>query len=299
MKKVIGLGEALWDCLPEGRKLGGAPANFAYHAQVNGCESYVVSAVGRDELGDEIIEQLTDKGLNLAIATTEHPTGTVRVTLSEGGIPSYDICRGVAWDNIPWSAELETLAKTADAVCFGSLAQRDEVSRTTILRFLDTMPQESLRIFDINLRQDFYSADIIHESFKRANVVKINDDEWEIVKPMMGLTPIVDGDEHKPAPERYGEDWFAGIDELINRYGWKMLILTCGTNGSYVFTTDGQASFKPTPKVTVVDTVGAGDSFTGSFVASILCGKPIAEAHDTAVRVSAFVCTQAGPMPKY
>ncbi|MCF0244091.1 MAG: carbohydrate kinase [Bacteroidaceae bacterium] len=297
MKKVIGLGEALWDCLPEGRKLGGAPANFAYHAQVQGCESYVVSAIGNDDLGKEIISQLSDKGLNLHIATTEYPTGTVRVTLSGDGIPSYDICRGVAWDNIPWSDQLNELAKQTDAVCFGSLAQRDEVSRQTILRFLDTTPETALRIFDINLRQEFFSADIIHESFKRANIVKINDDEWEVVKPMMGLTPVLDNTTAVEEAERYSEKWFEGIDKIIERYGWKMLILTCGTNGSFVFTADGKRFFQPTPKVTVVDTVGAGDSFTGSFVASLLNGKSVEDSHRKAVQVSAFVCTQAGPMP--
>ena len=297
MKKVIGLGEVLWDCLPEGRKLGGAPANFAYHAQVQGCESHVVSAIGNDALGEEIMDQLNGKALNLAIAATEHPTGTVRVTLSGDGIPSYDICRGVAWDNIPWSDQLNDLAKSADAVCFGSLAQRSEVSRQTILRFLDTMPANSLRIFDINLRQEFFSADIIHESFRRANIVKINDDEWDMVKPMMGLTPAIENHQDVSKPERYTEEWFEGIDKLIDRYGWKMLILTCGTNGSYVFTADGKRTFQPTPKVEVVDTVGAGDSFTGSFVGSLLCGKSVEEAHAKAVKVSAFVCTQAGPMP--
>ena len=290
-KTVVGLGEALWDCLPEGRKLGGAPANFAYHAQAQGMDGNVVSAVGKDALGDEIIEQLDDKGLHLAIERVGTPTGTVQVTLSGDGIPSYDICRGVAWDNIPWSDSLKELAARTDAVCFGSLAQRSGVSRDTIARFLESTPASALRVFDINLRQDFYSEYIIDQSLKAANILKINDDEWDIVKPMLGLGGGT------ATAERYTAGWFDGLTELVSRYDLKLLILTCGTSGSYVFDKTGRLSFQPTPKVEVVDTVGAGDSFTGSFVASLLKGMPVEEAHKKAVSVSAFVCTQAGPMP--
>jgi len=285
MKTIIGLGEALWDCLPEGRKLGGAPANFAYHAQANGCHGVVVSAVGDDELGDEIVEQLNEKNLELAIARTEQPTGTVRVTLSGNGIPSYDICRGVAWDNIPWNSYLQQLAEKCDAVCFGSLAQRSDVSRDTIQKFLLATPKDALRIFDINLRQDFYTAEIIDQSMKACNILKINDEEWEIVRPMFGIAGTPETTE--------------GIEELVKRYDLKLLILTCGTNGSYVFTAEGEKYFQPTPLVTVADTVGAGDSFTGTFVASIAKGMPVKDAHEKAVKVSAFVCTQHGPMPDY
>ena len=285
MKTIIGLGEALWDCLPEGRKLGGAPANFAYHSKANGCHGVVISAVGNDDLGDEIVQQLDEKKLQLAIARTEQPTGTVRVTLSGNGIPSYDICRGVAWDNIPWTEELQKLAYKCDAVCFGSLAQRSEVSRDTIQKFLIATRPEALRIFDINLRQQFYTAEIIDQSMKACNILKINDEEWEIVRPMFGI---------EGTPETA-----EGIEELVKRYELKMLILTCGTKGSYVFTADGEKFFQPTPLVEVVDTVGAGDSFTGTFVASIVKGLSIQEAHRKAVEISAFVCTQAGPMPEY
>ncbi|MCF0195929.1 MAG: carbohydrate kinase [Bacteroidaceae bacterium] len=296
-KLVVGLGEALWDCLPEGRKLGGAPANFAYHAQMQGMDGRVVSAVGKDELGDEIVEQLTAKGLNLAIERVAMPTGTVRVTLSGDGIPSYDICRGVAWDNIPWSNALRELAQKTDAVCFGSLAQRDEVSRHTIMQFLESTPETALRVFDINLRQEFYSAEVIDQSLRHANILKINDDEWEIVKPMMGLSPILENNDGARSVKRYTNEWFDGLDKLISRYDLHLLILTCGTSGSYVFDPSGLQSFLPTPKVEVVDTVGAGDSFTGSFVASILKGMEVKVAHQKAVQVSAYVCTQAGPMP--
>lgn len=284
MKYVIGMGEALWDCLPEGRKIGGAPANFAYHAAQFGLQSVAVSAVGHDALGQEILDTFSQKGLSYYLPQVSFPTGTVQVTLDEQGVPQYDICENVAWDNIPYTDELDALARQTRAVCFGSLAQRNEVSRKTIRRFLTTMPQtgDTLRVFDINLRQHFYSKDILEESFRLCNVLKINDEELVIVQRMFGYEGLHEEDTCK---------------KLISDFGLKLLILTCGTNGSYVFDKDG-VSFMPTPKVKVADTVGAGDSFTGSFVAQLLLGKTVREAHETAVRVSAFVCTQNGAMPQ-
>ena len=284
MKYVIGMGEALWDCLPEGRKIGGAPANFAYHAAQFGLQSVAVSAVGHDALGQEILDTFSQKGLSYYLPQVSFPTGTVQVTLDEQGVPQYDICENVAWDNIPYTDELDALARQTRAVCFGSLAQRNEVSRKTIRRFLTTMPQtgDTLRVFDINLRQHFYSKDILEESFRLCNILKINDEELVIVQRMFGYEGLHEEDTCK---------------KLISDYGLKLLILTCGTNGSYVFDKD-VVSFMPTPKVKVADTVGAGDSFTGSFVAQLLLGKTVREAHETAVRVSAFVCTQNGAMPQ-
>ena len=284
MKYVIGMGEALWDCLPEGRKIGGAPANFAYHAAQFGLQSVAVSAVGHDALGQEILDTFSQKGLSYYLPQVSFPTGTVQVTLDEQGVPQYDICENVAWDNIPYTDELDALARQTRAVCFGSLAQRNEVSRKTIRRFLTTMPQtgDTLRVFDINLRQHFYSKDILEESFRLCNVLKINDEELVIVHRMFGYEGLHEEDTCK---------------KLISDFGLKLLILTCGTNGSYVFDKDA-VSFMPTPKVKVADTVGAGDSFTGSFVAQLLLGKTVREAHETAVRVSAFVCTQNGAMPQ-
>ena len=284
MKYVIGMGEALWDCLPEGRKIGGAPANFAYHAAQFGLQSVAVSAVGHDALGQEILDTFSQKGLSYYLPQVSFPTGTVQVTLDDQGVPQYDICENVAWDNIPYTDELDALARQTRAVCFGSLAQRNEVSRKTIRRFLTTMPQtgDTLRVFDINLRQHFYSKDILEESFRLCNVLKINDEELVIVQRMFGYEGLHEEDTCK---------------KLISDFGLKLLILTCGTNGSYVFDKDA-VSFMPTPKVKVADTVGAGDSFTGSFVAQLLLGKTVREAHETAVRVSAFVCTQNGAMPQ-
>lgn len=277
------MGEALWDVLPEGKKIGGAPANFAYHVSQFGLTSCMVSAVGADALGKEIQENLTSKGLNHLIAEVPYPTGTVQVEIDQAGVPQYEIKENVAWDNIPYTSQLEALAKRTQAVCFGSLAQRNVVSRETINRFLDAMPQteDSLVVFDVNLRQGFYNKEILCNSMKRCNILKINDEELVTVSRMFGY----------PGIDLQDKCWI-----LLGKYNLKMLILTCGINGSYVFTL-GNVSFQPTPKVEVADTVGAGDSFTAAFIASILKGKSVAEAHSIAVRTSAFVCTKDGAMP--
>ena len=280
---IVGMGEALWDCLPEGKKIGGAPANFAYHVSQFGFNSRVVSAVGNDALGDELMEVFNSKKLQTAIARVEYPTGTVQVTLDAVGVPQYEIKEGVAWDNIPFNDSLRDLALRTRAVCFGSLAQRSVVSRTTINRFLDAMPDtgNELKIFDINLRQNFYTRELLCESMQRCNILKINDEELVTISRIFGY----------PGIDLQDKCWI-----LLAKYNLKMLILTCGTNGSYVFT-PGVVSFQETPKVKVADTVGAGDSFTATFTAAILKGMPIPEAHKLAVEVSAFVCTQSGAMP--
>lgn len=280
---VVGMGEALWDVLPEGKKIGGAPANFAYHVSQFGLPSCVVSAIGDDALGKEIIENFTSKGLDQLIAEVPYPTGTVQVEIDQTGIPLYDIKENVAWDNIPYTEHLDALAKKTKAVCFGSLAQRNVVSRETINHFLDTMPKDddSLIVFDVNLRQGFYNKEILCKSMQNCNILKINDEELITVSRMFGY----------PGIDLQDKCWI-----LLGKYNLKMLILTCGINGSYVFT-PGNVSFQPTPKVEVADTVGAGDSFTAAFIASILKGKSVTEAHTIAVKTSAFVCTQKGAMP--
>lgn len=280
---VVGMGEALWDVLPEGKKIGGAPANFAYHVSQFGLPSCVVSAIGDDALGKEIIENFTSKGLDQLIAEVPYPTGTVQVEIDQTGIPLYDIKENVAWDNIPYTEHHDALAKRTKAVCFGSLAQRNVVSRETINHFLDTMPKDddSLVVFDVNLRQGFYNKEILCKSMQNCNILKINDEELITVSRMFGY----------PGIDLQDKCWI-----LLGKYNLKMLILTCGINGSYVFT-PGNVSFQPTPKVEVADTVGAGDSFTAAFIASILKGKSVTEAHTIAVKTSAFVCTQKGAMP--
>ena len=280
---VVGMGEALWDVLPEGKKIGGAPANFAYHVSQFGLPSCVVSAVGDDDLGREIIENFTAKGLKQLIADVPYPTGTVQVEIDQSGVPQYEIKENVAWDNIPYTERLESLAERTTAVCFGSLAQRNVVSRNTINRFLDVVSrnEENLIVFDVNLRQGFYNKEILCNSMKRCNILKINDEELVTVSRMFGY----------PGIDLQDKCWI-----LLGKYNLKMLILTCGINGSYVFT-PGNVSFQATPKVEVADTVGAGDSFTAAFISSVLKGKSVLEAHSLAVRTSAFVCTEKGAMP--
>ena len=282
MNKVIaGLGEVLWDCLPEGRKLGGAPANFAYHASQFGFPAYAISAIGNDELGDQTVKELENKQLKYIMPRIDFPTGTVQVQLDEEGVPTYDIKQQVAWDNIPFTPEIEEAARHCQAVCFGSLAQRSPVSHHTIARFLDATPSTCLKIFDINLRQRFYSKEVIKEGLKRCDILKINDEELVTIGRMFGY----------PGLDMENKCWL-----ILGKYNLKMLVLTCGTNGSYVFTA-GQLSIQETPKVAVADTVGAGDSFTGAFAAATLSGMPVNQSHELAVKVSAYVCTQNGAMP--
>lgn len=292
MKYVIGLGEALFDCLPSGRKLGGAPANFAYHVSQFGLNGCAVSAIGHDVLGDEIVDTFTNVGLRYQLPRVDYPTGTVQVTLDDKGIPQYDICQGVAWDNIPYTEEIAALAPDTEAVCFGSLAQRNSTSRATIQAFLDAMPADALRVFDINLRQAWYCKEVIEQSLSRCNVLKINDEELDVVAPMLLDVAVEEG---KLIAEDADKTRMV-CRALINRYNLRMLILTCGATGSYVFS-DTEESWLDTPKVEVADTVGAGDSFTATFVAQTLLGKSLREAHRRAVEVSAYVCTQAGAMP--
>ena len=282
-KSIVGIGEALWDVLPESKKIGGAPANFAYHVSQFGLNSCVVSAVGDDPLGAQILDNFKEKGLRNIMAVVPYPTGTVQVEIDQVGVPQYVIKENVAWDNIPFTPELEELAHNTCAVCFGSLAQRNVVSRDTINRFIDAMPQDedNLIVFDVNLRQGFFNKEILDQSMRRCNVLKINDEELITISRMLGC----------PGTDLQSKCWI-----LFGRYNLKMLILTCGVNGSYIFTS-GNMSFLATPQVEVADTVGAGDSFTAAFVSSILKGLPVAEAHRKAVEVSAFVCTQNGAMP--
>lgn len=295
MKTVTGIGEALWDCLPEGRKFGGAPTNFAYHCSQFGLDAWAASAIGDDELGDEILDIC--KGVNLQVICPKVPyeSGTVQVTLDEKGIPQYNIKKGVAWDNIPYSDKLAQLALRTDAVCFGSLAQRSSVSRDTIRRFIDNMPEDALKVFDINLRQNFFTKEVIEESLNLCNVLKINDEELVTVSRLFGW--LAESDEDFDTIWKNIE-FKSCCRNILTKYNLRMLILTCGVNGSYVFTPDGEISQLGTPKVEVADTVGAGDSFTAAFVSCILLGKTIKEAHKCAVDVSAFVCTQHGAMPK-
>lgn len=280
--KIIGLGEVLYDILPTGPKLGGAPANFAYHTSQFGFDAYTISAVGNDILGDHALKTFDNNGLKYIIPRVPYPTGTVNVDLNEHGVPTYIFTPNVAWDHLKFTPEIEAAAKDCRAVCFGTLAQRSEESRQTINKFLDTTPADCLKIFDINLRGNFYTKEIIQESTTYADILKINDEELVILGRMFDYPSL---------------DMENKCRLILEKYNLKMIVLTCGINGSYVFAPK-QKSFQPTSKVEVADTVGAGDSFTGSFTAAILSGMPIKEAHKLAVEVSAYVCTQKGAMPK-
>ena len=280
---VVGIGELLWDMLPSGKRLGGAPTNFAYHVSQFGLKGVAVSAVGQDDLGDKIIGELEKKHLTACIERVAFPTGRVNVTLDEAGIPIYDIQQNVAWDNIPFTEKLRDIAQHTKAVCFGSLAQRSLQSRITIQAFLASLPadDEVLRIYDINLRAPFYSKEVVDISLSAANVLKVNDEELPILANYYHLSST--------SPLELCE-------MLRQRFALRLIIYTCGANGSYVVSHEGVSALS-TPSVSVVDTVGAGDSFTAAFCASLMNGKSIKESHAIAVEVSAYVCTQKGAMP--
>jgi fructokinase len=281
-KTVVGIGEILWDMLPTGKVLGGAPANFAYVASQFGCDGYIVSAVGKDSLGEEIIETLENKRLNYLIEAVDYPTGTVQVTLDGKGVPQYEICENVAWDNIPYTQSIEELARRCNAVCFGSLTQRNVASRAAIRRFLDSVSGTAVKIFDINLRQHFYDRETIEASLALCNILKINDEELGIVASLFGFGDMPEAE---------------ACLKLLHDYALDMVIETRSSAGSYVLSpTD--SSLMETPAVEVADTVGAGDAFGGAFIAALLHGETLRNAHRLAVEVAAYVCTQHGAMPE-
>ena len=276
---VLSLGELLWDMLPSGKRAGGAPVNFAYHAKMNGADGWSISAVGEDELGDELIAKADEAGINTVLQRNAWPTSTVEVAL-KNGIPEYTIVKGVAWDHILYTRQLIDIVEQADAVCFGTLAQRCEVSHRTTCAMVEAVPAEAYRIYDINLRQHFYSKELIDRSLRMANVLKINDDELVRLQKMFALP----------------EDTDVACRKLAEQYALRMVVLTGGDRFSSIYTSD-RTSVLPTPRVKVVDTVGAGDAFSGSLIGALLTGRTIEEAHRTAVETAAYVCTCAGAWP--
>lgn len=278
---VVGIGELLWDIFPTEKRAGGAPINFVYHATQMGAEGYAISAVGKDALGAEILKELDKNRIRYCISTVDYPTGNVIVDL-QNGIPSYIITENVAWDHIPLTQDAIDIIRKADAICFGTLAQRSEESKKTLHSLLSYMPAESLRFFDINIRQSYYSKELILDLLSQANVFKINDEELEILRSIFSL---------KESNDEICR-W------LIRTFSLRFLILTAGSSYSSIYTAT-EVSTLPTPNVAVRDTVGAGDSFSGAFVYSILTGKTLLEAHKKAVEVAAFVCTRRGAWPTY
>ncbi len=278
---VVGIGELLWDMLPTGKKAGGAPINFVYHASRLGAEGYAISAVGDDDLGHEILKELDNNSIQYLIEKVPYPTGTVQVTL-QNGIPDYVINERVAWDHLSPTSNAIDLAERADAICFGTLGQRSAQSRETIQAILSFAPDEAYRCFDINLRQHYYTKELIEESLYLANVFKINDAELAVLRDMFRL----EGTDKEVAK------WF------IERYNLRMLVLTAGASYSTIYTVKEESTLQ-TPEVQVADTVGAGDAFSGALIISLLKGASLKEAHEFAVKTAAYVCTKEGAWPAY
>ena len=279
---VAGIGELLWDVLPSGKQLGGAPCNFAFHAMQAGCECFLLSAIGRDDLGNELKDVIRELGLsNQYVQENEFPTSTVTVKLDENGHPDFTIHENVAWDHIHWKKDMEKLAKELDAVCFGSLAQRNHESEHSIISFITATKPECLKVFDINLRQKYFSKEIIINSIKLSDVLKLNEDELPVIAGYFGF---------KGSPEKQ-------LDQIHSHFKLKYVIYTLGSKGSIIKSAE-ELSFTEAPKVQVADTVGAGDSFTAIFIAGILKGIPLKEIHRKATEIAAYVCTQKGATPK-
>jgi fructokinase len=285
--KIIGIGEVLWDLLPSGPQLGGAPANFACHAQALGAHASVITRIGNDCLGREILLRFFVQGDKTQGNVQEDdvaPTGTVSVVLSESGIPHYIIHENVAWDRLEITPAGLNAVRLADAVCFGSLAQRSETSRTSIQTLVAAAPAAAWRVFDINLRQKYFSREIIEQSLRLANVLKLNDDELKLLAEMFGQT----GSTRRQ------------IEQLAQKFDLRLVALTRGAEGSLLFQT-GQWSDSPAVRVNIVDTVGAGDAFTAALVLGLLQKKPLDEINALAGEVARYVCSSAGatpPLPK-
>ena len=370
---VLSLGELLWDMLPSGKRAGGAPVNFAYHAMKNGTEGWAISAVGEDELGDELIAKADEAGINTVLQRNAWPTSTVEVAL-KNGIPEYTIVKGVAWDHILYTRQLIDVVSKADAVCFGTLALRSPESHATITELLKHTKPGAMKFFDINLRGDHYSKELIEELLKAATVFKINDEELLLLRDMFDIrgtsgedasrwfleefdldyviltagsaystiisrkgevstldTPRVEVNDTVGAGDHYSKELIEELlkvatvfkindEELLllrdmfdirgtsgedasrwflEEFDLDYVILTAGSAYSTIISRKGEVSTLDTPRVEVNDTVGAGDSFSGTFTARILLGDTLAEAHRKAVNTAAFVCTQAGAWPEY
>jgi fructokinase len=282
-KRVVGLGEVLWDILPERTCLGGAPANFAYITTLMGDQGIVASRVGEDSRGLEALRRMEELGLDIDHVETDrdHPTGTVKVELDGKGVARFDIAHPVAWDFLQWTPDWQRLAENADAVCFGSLAQRSEESRATVRNFLRATPPGTVKVFDVNLRQAYYSAEVLAESMKLADIVKLNDDE---LPKIMSLAKFP----HK--------DDVSSAQRLISTYHLKLLCLTRGGRGS-LLVRNGDASEHPGFRVPVADTVGSGDAFTAGLVHEYLQGASLDLMNEVANLVGAWVTSEVGAMP--
>jgi fructokinase len=281
--KIVGLGEILWDMLPSGKQLGGAPSNFAYISTLLGNEGIVASRIGNDVLGSEAVQRLARLGVatDSIQADPVHPTGSVRVEVDQAGQPRFEIAEGVAWDFLEWTPAWQHLAAQSAAICFGSLAQRASASRAAIRQFLGAAKKDAVRIFDVNLRQAFYSKEIIEESMKLADIVKLNHEELPRIMQMFGL-------QHR--------DEIASADQLVKLHALKLICVTRGCRGSLLMnhqTLDEHPGYR----IQIGDAIGAGDAFTAALVYEYLQGAPIARMNETANRMGAWVASQVGAMP--
>lgn len=280
---VVALGELLWDIFPEGAKFGGAPGNFAHHVASLGAQTFMVSAVGDDDLGRVALERLQNSGIDIShvVVDDTHPTGSVDVSIDRRGQGAFRFHEDESWDFLAWSDDLQRLANRCDAVCFGTLGQRSDQSRATIRRFVETTKKTALRIFDINLRAPFYTIDVVTETLKLANVLKLNDDELRWMAETLGL--------------RQGPEIDQAI-EIRQRFELKLVAVTRGERGALVVTEESTHDVAGHP-VDVRDTVGAGDAFTAALTIGLIQGKEIGALAETACRIAEYVCTQSGATP--
>lgn len=284
---VIGIGEILWDMLPSGKQLGGAPANFAWHARGLGARSGLISRVGRDALGAEILRRLESLGLPIAAIQTDAsaPTGTAGVELGADGQPRFTIHENVAWDRLALEETALAAAGAADAVAFGTLGQRCEPARRTIQALLAAVRPGALRILDLNLRQNYYSRELIETSLRLANIVKCNDAELPVLAKMLGLR----GNARRQ------------VEGLARQHALRLVCLTRGAHGSLLFC-EGRWAEDPGEPVAVKDTVGAGDAFTAALALGVLAGKPLEAINRKANQVARYVCSCEGatpPLPEF
>ena len=283
-RQIIGIGEVLWDVFPSGAVFGGAPANFACHVAGLGGWAGMVSAVGADRLGRAAVAELQARGVDSrhVQVSPRHPTGTVDVSLDPAGVASYVFAADTAWDHLLWEAPLADLAHSCAAICFGTLGQRSSESRRTIRRFVAATQPSALRVFDVNLRQDFYCPETILESLALATALKLNAEELPVVAAACGIA---------------GTSPLGTLQAIRQRHGLRLAVLTLGAEGSMIVA-DGEVSEQPATVVEVVDTVGAGDAFTAAVVLGLLQALPLAVIHRHAASVAAWVCTQQGATPK-
>ena len=280
--RIVAVGELLWDLLPDGERPGGAPANFAYHARALGNTVNLISRVGHDSLGERLLKHLENNHLdtNLIQHDPDAPTGTVSVDIHAGGHPTYTIHENVAWDHLDVTKECEHIVSQCDAICFGTLAQRHSRSRASILHLLKTSPPHAKRVFDVNLRQHFYSDEIIRTSLEQSSLLKVNDEELPVIAAAAGYSGSND----------------ALARSLIEKYHLELIALTRGAAGSTLFSRDQRWDL-PAPPISVHDTIGAGDSFTATLLTGLLRGKPLDECHRLASSLAAWVCSQPGATP--